>query len=212
MSKLADSVILLALGTAILFCSGTAYYHGYVTTLDLETQIIERGFHQTLYQGLMLTILPAIYLSLVAFPLFYFYSHGLLQLYVDLLEGKYSRKKKLIKIKKIWLGKKKDRQIQINAKKQTTHVLIISIAVLSFIFSMFLLEKKGRNEAKEVMALTSAGKAAKQKTITARIDGQKIDLQLLICGARNCAGLKMNDKNIYYFTHTSFSHKQQERM
>ncbi len=208
MSKLTDGAVLLALGTAILFCSGTAYYHGYVSTLGLVAQVVERGFHQTLYQGLILVITPAVYLLVVVSPLLYIFSHGILEIYVDIFEGRYTRKKKLIKAKRFWLGRRKDARIQVIAKRLANKSLLVSVVMALFFFSMYSLEKKGSDKAKELLSLGGKEGIVENNIVAADIEGQKLELQLLTCGAENCAGLRLDDRRVFYFSHTSFSHIQ----
>lgn len=54
--KLTDSAIILAGITAYLYCSSTAYTYGYLQYFELNAEVLDRNFHQTLYDGLIRNI------------------------------------------------------------------------------------------------------------------------------------------------------------
>ena len=53
-----DSAIFLAGFTAVLYAWSTAYYNGYLHVLHLDSDMMERSFHQVIYNGLLISFSP----------------------------------------------------------------------------------------------------------------------------------------------------------
>ncbi|WP_284193860.1 hypothetical protein, partial [Vibrio zhanjiangensis] len=67
--KLVDSAGIAALLTAYLYCVSTAFTHGYFNTLGLDSDLLDRNFHQIIYSGLIQSLNSFIWFTLVVFIL-----------------------------------------------------------------------------------------------------------------------------------------------
>ncbi len=65
---LLNSAGLIVLTTAFLFASSTAYTSALLRRLGLDSDLMERSFHQVLYHGFIINLL-----FLMALPLFLFF-------------------------------------------------------------------------------------------------------------------------------------------
>lgn len=54
--KFLDSAVILTIITAFLYSASTAYTHGYFGILNLDSDVLDRNFHQILYHGMILNI------------------------------------------------------------------------------------------------------------------------------------------------------------
>ena len=69
---------LLSLITGYLFCASTARYHGYIKTLRLDSDVLDRNFHQVMHDGMLTTVFPFITFLFVIAVLFLMYSYVIL--------------------------------------------------------------------------------------------------------------------------------------
>lgn len=46
-----DSAIIITLVTVYLYCASTDYLYGYYESLRLEEDVLDRNFHQILFEG-----------------------------------------------------------------------------------------------------------------------------------------------------------------
>jgi hypothetical protein len=54
-NPLIESAIAIAVGTAIIYCVNAAFYGGYFSSLQLDADLLDRNFHQILYNGFLMT-------------------------------------------------------------------------------------------------------------------------------------------------------------
>ena len=69
-----DSAVFIAGFTALLYTWSTAHYHGFLGTLRLDADMMERSFHQVIYSGLLISFAPVIIILILSALILYLYS------------------------------------------------------------------------------------------------------------------------------------------
>jgi hypothetical protein len=203
MRKPIDSAILLAGCTALLYSWSTANYHGFLTTVSLDSDMMERSFHQVIYSGLVVSFVPIlVMLFLVAFALF-IWSHAILPVYLDWVRGGVRPKRRVIKFRRYWIGKRITPTIEKNEKSRFNRAAIYSLSGFAFIVSLIYFENKGQQQAKDIIAKHLAGENNPGNMISVVIGNNKKTLRYLGCGAKNCAGIEGESNRIYYFSQST---------
>lgn len=206
MTKFIDSAILLAICTALLFSWSTAHYHGFLIAAHLDSDLMERSFHQVIYSGLMLLMLPLFLVLLTVSALLYSYSHMLLPEYVNFVRRSYKAKRKVVKIRKYWVGKRIAPEIEKREKKRFNNYFILFGIATSFLLSLVYFENKGQNHAKELLEQHTKNETKGKNIISVPYKKGFKTLHYLGCGVKNCAGIEPKTNRIYYFSQaTGFS-------
>lgn len=180
-----DSALILAGFTVTLYCIYTAYYQGYLKTLGLDPDIIEKGFHQIIYEGFLITYDKILYLIPFTLGSLYIFAYGLLPYIFE-------------KITEQLLGRKKTlTQIEIKFRNLFKFIFSLFFIAIVFICCLAYYENKGKSKAKELIAQIN------QNTVTdfvnVKINDSFKSLIFLGCGENNCVGLEDKTKLIYYF-------------
>jgi len=199
-TKFIDSAILLAVCTALLFSWSTAHYHGFLVTAHLDSDLMERSFHQVIYSGLVLAMLPLFLTLFTVSALLYCYSHMLLPEYVNLVRRSYKAKRKVIKLRKFWIGKRVAPEIEKVEKKRFNNYFILFAIATSFLLSLIYFENKGQNHAKETLELHKKNETISKNIILVPYKNGSKTLHYLGCGSKNCAGIEPKTNRIYYFS------------
>lgn len=203
MKKPIDSAILLAACTALLYSWSTANYHGFLTTVGLDSDMMERSFHQVIYSGLVVSFAPILLmLFLVAFVSF-IWSHAILPSYIDWVRASVKSKRRVIKFRRYWIGKRITPTIEKNEKSRFNRAAIYSLSGFVFIVSLVYFENKGQQQAKDIIAKHLAGENNPGNMISVVIGSNDKTLRYLSCGAKNCAGIEDDSNRIYYFSQSS---------
>ena len=82
-------------------------------------------------------------LFLVAFALD-LWSHAILPSYIDWVSGGVRSKKRIIQIRRYWIGKRVTPAIEKQEKSRFNHIALYSLAGLAFILSLVSFEDKGQ--------------------------------------------------------------------
>lgn len=199
-STVLNSAVLLAGTTAYLYCVGTAHYNGCLSVLHLDADVLNRDFNQMLYNGFLLSFSAAFALIAALFVGLWFYSYALLPEANDLLRRSYHNRRRFLRAKRRFLGKRKDSPLELRHKRRTLHASVGVMTALALIVSLHQFEQKGQRDARalqEKFALAASRLTAGD--ILVKIDDRQHRLLLLACGARNCAGLEPESQTIYYF-------------
>ena len=72
--RIVDSTGLLALLTGYLYCVSTAYTQGYLNALGLDSDLLNRNFHQVIYHGLLESMVSLFWLVLIILILTFMYT------------------------------------------------------------------------------------------------------------------------------------------
>lgn len=94
-----DGATAIALFTAFFYVSYTAYNQGYLKTFGIDTTIMEKSFHKTLYGGMLLC------LDLAVKPIFYWFIIAMyfflaVALYVLFAKKSIKNRRVIVRVKK----------------------------------------------------------------------------------------------------------------
>ena len=84
-SSFIDSAIALAAATAFLYCVSTAYFGGYFGKLQLDENLLDRNFQQSLYKGFLIALNPVSFVLPIYAAVRLFYAYFLLPGFNNLL-------------------------------------------------------------------------------------------------------------------------------
>ncbi len=203
MRKPMDSAILLAVCTALLYSWSTANYHGFLTTVSLDSDMMERSFHQVIYSGLVVSFGPVLLmLFLVTFTL-YIWSHAVLPSYIDWVRGSIKTKRRIIRFRRYWIGKRISPAIEKHEKSRFNHAALCSLAGVVFILSLVYFEDLGQQQAKDIITKHATEENSLGSMISVVINKKEKSLRYLSCGEKNCAGIEAKSNKIYYFSQSS---------
>lgn len=213
--KFIDGALIVTATTAFLYCTSTAYNHGYFGTLKLDRDVLDQNFHQIIYQGMFLNLGTIILVPLIYAMYVTLYN----QCKIDALK-RYSVLRKIAKSsetrKRIfrvasnsvsWVYNliscvynpiainKRTPQEKVYYSKRNK-VWLIPIFAFAFILSMVYFEQQGKNLGLELINDVANGQFNKV-TITHQEDST--ELAYIYCGVRNCAALDTLTKEIVYF-------------
>jgi hypothetical protein len=194
--KLIDGAVILSFFTAILYCASTAFTHGYLGILHLDSDVLDRNLHGILYHGMILCLAPIIIGPLALFFLSICRSAVIVELSSN-ARKKFSSARKISKcLRFCWLRRKK-KLTSLEKKHFELNLLLFKIAALSFAFLclMVYLEKSGKKDANLLLASIKAETYTEIDSINSTIK----PLAFLYCGSRNCAGLDPSSQEITYF-------------
>lgn len=206
-NPLRDSAFLLAGATAFLYCVSTAYANGYLSTLRLDSDVLDRNFHQVLYNGFLVCLQP-ILVGLSAYAcLRLLYSHLILPEIINWLCKAIRNKRRYIKIKRKWSGGRKERAAERVAKQKTISLLRCLGLAISFLLSLVYFEMQGKKAALDILKQINGKQISESGLIKVVIDNKTRTLVYLGCGARNCAGMELISKTVYYFPQNGHSYR-----
>lgn len=194
-----DTALLVTVVTALLYTWSTAYFNGYLLTLKLDTDIMERNFHQVIYNGLLISFLPILKFGFILWFITSLFSHGILPAYIDWLRGHFSRRRKVIKVRRFWLGKRNLPLIELRAKAFFTKLSFVILIILFYISSLAYFESIGQKQAKDLLQDHNKGKNKRSDMIDVEINKKNKTLKFLACGVRTCAGIEEKTNIIFYF-------------
>lgn len=206
-----DSAVFLAGFTAVLYTWSTAYYNGFLGVLRLDADMMERSFHQVIYSGLLISFAPALLILIFSAFLSYLYSHGLLPAYIDWVRKSIQSKRKAVKLRRFWFGKRNSPPIELRAKAFFTKIALLTLLGILYVTSLVYFEFEGKKGAKELIEAHMAGKNKPNQMIKTRINKEEKSLIFLGCGTRNCAGIEEKTNLIFYYASSlSYSYPHQE--
>ena len=197
-NPLLNSATFLAAITGYLFCVSTAYYEGYLGAFKLDASMLDRNFHQVLYQGALIAFAPLFSVFLVCCMLQFFYSFVFLSSLIDWLRKCRNNKRRYIKLKQHLNGKRPDSKNEIFHKNRFKKITIWTGVSVIFLISMLMFQRSGYEDGAD------SSKTGKPM-LNVKINGEDYSLFYLTCGARNCAGLDLRTQKIYYFPQNGHS-------
>ena len=204
-NALVDSGVALAAVTAFLYCVSAAYYGGYLGIFRLDSDVLDRNFHQTLYNGFVISFPLAFGLAFAYLGYRIVYSHLLLPALTDWLRTSSKKKRRFIKLRQKLLGKRKDAAIVQREKRHSVAIAFYAAAFLTFLLSLAHFESEGQKAALERLEkINKTGLLSELMLV--RINGQDIKLLALACGSRNCAGIDPLTRTINYFPQNGHSY------
>ena len=203
MPKFIDSAVFLVVCTAVLFSWSTANYNGFLLVAGLDTDMMERSFHQVIYSGFILSFGPVVLILIILLVSLYLYSHAILPAYVDLLRGSYKLKRKAVKIRNFLSGERETPELERKAKIMFNRFAIVCVVATAFISGLVYFEMKGQSGAKKILQNHLKGIASQRSMISVKINDTEKTLRYLSCGSKNCAGIEEKTNKVYYFSESS---------
>ena len=192
--KIFESVLFLTLVTAILFCSSTAFTHGYFNILELDSDLLERSFHQTLYQGMYL-ILSKLFILFIILIVITSVHYILRLLFQE--QSNVDNNNHLFPFNLLYTSTIKDgRRLEAKYTRIILYFLTALILLVLFAILMNTFETKGKNQAYKIKRDI---KDSKFGYVTFTADKKDKKLAYLYCGNRNCAAFDTELKGIKYF-------------
>tara|TARA_B100001113_G_C21079780_1_gene609355 strand:+ start:349 stop:1014 length:666 start_codon:yes stop_codon:yes gene_type:complete len=198
-----DTALLVTAATALLYTWSTASFNGFLAIMMLDPDIMERSFHQVIYSGLLISLAPVMLFWLYSWLILFFWSHYILPYYVIWTRNKFSRRRKMIKIRYFFYGKWNAAPVERRTKAFFTNFTISLLIALTYLVSLAYFESIGKNNAKSILSDHINGKNKISQMIQTKIDGKARALRFLACGARTCAGIEENTDLIFYFSATT---------
>lgn len=204
---LLDSGLALAAVTAFLYCASAAYTGGFNGRLGLDGDVLDRNFQQILYDGFLISFGPTLIALTVYTILCFVYSDIVFPEINDALRKNLRRKRFLLKIKHRLHGGRKDSEHELQKKKHTRVVAVITGAAFALILSLVYFESKGKEKAFEVRAKLEQKSFLQHEMVTVEVSNHQVKkLFYLACGARNCAGIDPETRIIQYFPQNGHSY------
>lgn len=200
MRKQIDSAILLAVCTALLYSWSTANYHGFLTTVNLDSDMMERSFHQVIYSGLIISFRPIMLVIFLLTSALFVWSHGILPTYIDYVRASFKAKRKMIKVRQYWIGKRVTLTIEKNEKVRFNRFGLYSLYGAIFILSLVYFEEQGQQKAENIIEKHYLNKNIPNSIINVVINKKETLLLYLACGSKNCAGIERKSNRIFYFS------------
>lgn len=209
-NSLLDSGAVLAATTGFLYCVSAAYYYGFLRVFQLDANVLDRDFKQSLYYGFTIAWVPT-FVGLLCYVIArYLYSHVLFPSINDWLKNSHRNKRRFLKFKHQRMGKRKDSKLELLQKKHTLKIALYLGTFMALILSLVHFETKGKEEAASSLNKINNKSILPSDLITVKIDDNPHQLFFLVCGARNCAGIDPDTKIIYYFPQNGHSYQLPE--
>jgi hypothetical protein len=214
-NPLLNSGIVLASATAFLYCASTANFRGYLGPLKLDADVLDRNFHQILYNGFLDSFGP-VWLTFFAYAAAHWlYSYAIRPNLIDWLRKSTANRRRFLKVKYRLVKKRKASKIELHHKQRSVTMLTYAALAFVLILSLVYFEWQGKTTAladlkqiadvkKQIEAKKSLSNSA---IIRVKIDDQFRSLFYLKCGARNCAGIDPVTMTVYYFPQNGHSYQ-----
>jgi hypothetical protein len=199
--KFTDSAVLLAGVTAYLFCSSSAYTNGYFQIFNLDSDVLDRNFHQAMYSGMILNLLGIMMIPIAIAGTIFLYSTIVLEIKRKISKN-FSFGRKLVRLKKILgMKTKKVRPIESYYKKLFKKSGVAVFISTGFILAMLNFEINGRDSALKIKEKIVSNT---YNLVSVEVDKKIYEVAHLYCGSRNCAGQIASTGEILYYPQKGF--------
>lgn len=203
-NPLFNSAVILAAVTAALYSFSTAYYQGYLHVLRLDADMLDRNFHQVLYNGFLIALGPAL-VALIAYSVCaLLIAHFLLPAVTDWLRAKWVRRRQYARLKRHILHGRKTPLIETITQDHANTLLAFCIAAVLFVGALAYFEEQGRSLARVTLARLDKPLPTSD-LLSVTLENRQRSLLYLNCGARNCAGIEPITRVVYYFPQNGHS-------
>ena len=198
--KFIDSAGIVAFLTAYFYCVSTAFTYGYFYTLGLDSDLLDRNFHQVIYHGMITSLENAIYLSAFILLFGFIYSNWCFFIFFYIKKS-FSHGRRLVRLKKkINLPTKKLSKRELSIKAIFSKSIGVFLVVIGFLSVLIVYEKSGMEQANELRIRISEG-----ESIIMKSSQYKGELTFLYCGSRNCAGYNPETEEVIYIPQQDIS-------
>ncbi len=207
--KLLDSAMLVTAITGFFYSASTAYAHGLFFILHLDSDVLDRNFHQIIYSGMILSIFILFFAPFVLALLRTTYSWYVIALSNYIREGIGKGRKVVNLKKKLSMRTRKRTPIEERYFIILKPYWLVAFGIMVFIFLMVIFERQGRTAAQITLDSIESNT---YNIVKFKDDGVVETLAFLYCGARNCAGMDVKTKGIRYFPQSGHYYKQVEKV
>lgn len=198
-----SSAAFLAAATAFLYCASTAYMGGYLGTLRLDSDVLDRNFHQVLYSGFLTSFETLLWALMICAMACYVWAYMLFPMFTSYLKKGVAQRRKAVRVKRFFYwNNRPDTKRERIWKYRTRWALALALLALALIILLVHYEQKGKKAALELLKRVSLGQPAVSEVVRVKVEDQVRTLVHLACGARNCAGLDMQSEMVYYYPQT----------
>lgn len=197
--RFVDGALILAAVPAWLYCASTARSGGYLNTLNLDYDVLGGDFYTTIYNGLIVSAAPVFVILAAFFMSLFIFSHVIAPSYIEYLKSGYRARKRVVKMRRFFKGKRADTIFEIQAKKRTNIFLLVSLGLLLFMFFLAWIEGKGKAAAVTLLEQISEEKVPVSGFVSVEIEGAVKKLVHLACGIKSCAAMDIASKRVYYY-------------
>lgn len=201
--RIIDSAVIIPLVTAYFYCVSTAYLGGFFGVLHLDSDVLDRNFHQTLYHGMTLNIWTLLTLPFLMATVIMTHSAIVTQ-FSRYIRQSYSTGKKVIVLKsKLNLHSKRPNALERKHLKRIKISWSVFLSCFAFLMGMVYFESEGKNAAKNIEKSIHDNKYNSVR-ISPKDSNKKF--ALLYCGTRNCAAKNIKTNEIEYFPQKRYSY------
>lgn len=206
---LLNSAGLIVLATAFLFGSSTAYTNALLGSLGLDSDLMERSFHQVLYHGFIINLFYIVMMPFVMFSISYLAyetKDTIHRAFRSVNGNRFSNARKYLEpLRKIGLKFKRESYImkRLGAIKAASW---LTFAITLLLMTIIVLHEK----AGEAKGAETIRKMRKGELPIIYIDGDAKGYPYLYCGAKNCAAYDVENKRVKYFPQNGFSISRKE--
>lgn len=206
--NLFNSSVVLAAIPAILFTAGTVYRHGFLSQLSLDENVLDRNFHQAVYEGFINILGAGLGPLMLAVFAMIFVSYFLIPLIVnDILERNPSWASKIAKANADFEAQS---EIEKAARSYTSQSATIFFWLFALLLLLVNLEGKGKAAAVDTAAQMKNPQASEVNFIYVPHEKMNYRLYFLTCGLRNCAGYEQKSERIIYYPQGFMSFKYEQ--
>ncbi|SUB90628.1 hypothetical protein [Photobacterium damselae] len=198
--KFIDSAIIIALLTGYFYCVDSAYTGGYLSVFGLDSDVLERNFHQVIYTGFIKGYLTVTRLSLFVFILIFIWNISRLTVATYLRKNISNKRKYRNRKKKLCFPVKKLSRLERVLWKRLLYSFFTIIFLIILIMNLASFENDGAKSAIDAKARIAEGKA-----MVISISAYKNKLSFIYCGTKTCAGFDMQEQKVVYFPQGVFT-------
>lgn len=201
---LLNSAGLIVLTTAFLFASSTAYTNAFLRRLGLDSDLMERSFHQVIYHGFVINLTFFMILPFMLFLMAFFayeIKSGMHRAFRASNDRRFVYARRFLKpLRRVGI---KFRQESYTMRRLGSIKLVTWMALVSCVLCILVIvrhERQGGVDAAKQIERIKGGDVS-----LVYIDNDETGYPFLYCGAKNCAAYDKEKELVKYFTQDRFS-------
>jgi len=186
-----------------------ADYHGFLSSANLNPDMLERSFYLTIYSGMVklyfkvfiafsIALLTVIIIGLMLAPFMAFLYDCFSEKIKKYLKCKYSE---------FFPEPEKNNSLAAQIMEKSLEIVKLLFLVLfvymALLFILRIFENDGLLRGNKLVQGYYDGTYSNSSIITTKLNGKDKELGFLACGSKNCAAIDIKTKRIYYFEQNS---------
>lgn len=200
-----DSAVYLAALTGFFYCTGSVYDSAYWGTLQLDPNMLDTNVYQTLLNGFIFSSASLLYSVGGLLSLWFLWAWQWLPFSNDWLLKHPSFKIRLESFALELHGGRQPSDQERHHKTTATQRFFWLLAFIGLFLVFQVVGNTGKRDAMKLVRKIEAQSCPQRGMIVADIAGTPRSLLGMGCGSRNCAGIDLATKTIYYFPSTGHS-------